>query len=231
MGSEGCPLTMTQTWVTPIGLRQLHVPSKLVISYHPGHIPLEFFSEKQQGVAVRGRALSLIQLQLRLSISVGCIPSTQPTITASTSYSLSSLCFSKNPHMPQTTPGVTCYLRFYLSPSCQGTSLQSYPMPPSLCIAPPVYRFTIIRPPYATAYTYSTITDSFRLGHPHYELITEHIAYLRYFVPEYYQTDRRSLHIYVRKCAQTMYKQYKQLRCRQWICTLVNNIASGVIHQ
>ena len=37
-----------------------------------------------------------------------------------------------------------------------GASLWSYPnpMPPSLCIAPPVYWFTIIWPPYATAYTY-----------------------------------------------------------------------------
>ena len=63
-----------------------------------------------------------------------------------------------------------------------------YPMPPSLCIAPPVYRFTIIRPPYATAYAYGTITDSFHLGHPHYKLITKHAAHLQYirFVPEYY---------------------------------------------
>ena len=76
----------------------------------------------------------------------------------------------------------------YLLDTCQGTSLRSYPMPPSLCIAPPVYQFTIIWPPYATAYAYSTITDSFHLGHPHYELITKHVAYLQYicFVPEYY---------------------------------------------
>ena len=73
-------------------------------------------------------------------------------------------------------------------PPCQGTSLWSYPTPPSLCIAPPVYQFTIIQPLYAIAYTYSTITDSFRLGRPHYELITEHVAYLWYirFMPEYY---------------------------------------------
>ena len=87
-----------------------------------------------------------------------------------------------------TSPFLSSLLVLLSLGMCQGTSLWSYPTPPSLCIAPPVYRFTIIRPPYATAYTYGTITDSFHLGHPHYELITEHVAYLQYirFMPEYY---------------------------------------------
>ena len=67
---------------------------------------------------------------------------------------------------PTPTPGLYC----------QGTSLCSNPTPPSLCIAPPAYQFTTIWPPYTIAYAYGPTTHPFCLCHPHYKLITEHVA-------------------------------------------------------